>query len=309
MAPPELLVIGDCNPDLVLGPDATPVFGQTETLVEEAKLTVGGSASIVACGAARLGVRTTLASLVGDDVFGRAQLAALATRSVDTSAVKVGTATPTGVTVILRRGEDRAILTSTGAIAELRTSQVEAAVRAGPRHLHVTPYFLLDSMKAGLPALLDIAREAGATTSLDTNWDPSGGWAALDSVLDRVDVFLPNEAEARRLTGRETAREAALELSRTVGTVVVKRGAEGALARSGDAESSARPPTVRVVDAVGAGDSFAAGFLASRLRGWTLERSLRLACSCGALSTRMVGGVAAQPTMDEALAAAGLGPA
>ena len=71
MAAPEVLVIGDANPDLVLTGDVDPRFGQVEKLVDTASLVLGASGAIVAAGLARLGVRTALAAVVGDDVFGR----------------------------------------------------------------------------------------------------------------------------------------------------------------------------------------------------------------------------------------------
>jgi sugar/nucleoside kinase (ribokinase family) len=85
--------------------------------------------------------------------------------------------------------------------------------------------------------------------------------------------------------------------------VAVKRGGDGALAVRGAERASAPPLRVSVVDAVGAGDSFDAGFVCGALRGWELERALRLGVACGSLSTRAAGGTAAQPTLDEALAA------
>ena len=116
----DLLVLGDCNPDLVLGGgDVEPVFGQVECIVERAELTIGGSGAITACGAARLGLRTALAATVGDDLFGRFMLDALAERSVDVSGVLVDGSRPTGVSVVLVRREDRAILTALGTIDAL----------------------------------------------------------------------------------------------------------------------------------------------------------------------------------------------
>src|SRR3954471_22375301 len=67
---PDVLVIGDANPDLLLTGDAVPAFGQAETLVDTADLVLGGSAAIVACGLARLGVATALAATIGDDLYG-----------------------------------------------------------------------------------------------------------------------------------------------------------------------------------------------------------------------------------------------
>lgn len=309
MTVPDLLVIGDCNPDLVLDGDLVASFGQVETLIDDAELVLGGSASIVACGAARLGLRTTLASLVGDDAFGRSQLEGLAGRGVETSRVVVEPGLRTGVSVIFRRADDRAILTALGATAALTAKHLEGAVRAGARHVHVTPYFLLSSLRGELRGLLELAREHGATTSLDTNWDPGEDWSGdLDDALAAVECFMPNAEEAMRITGCRSPIEAAAALAEQVGTVVVKMGAEGAYARSGAREVTVPAVPADLVDTVGAGDSFAAGFLAARLRGRQLEDSLRIAVACGSLSTRASGGTAAQATMAEALEAAGLDP-
>jgi hypothetical protein len=83
MRTPEVLVIGDANPDLVLGGDVEPKFGQVEKLVDSAELVLGGSGAIVAVGLARLGVPTALAATVGDDLFGRFVRDELAASGVD----------------------------------------------------------------------------------------------------------------------------------------------------------------------------------------------------------------------------------
>lgn len=300
----DLLVVGDCNPDLILvGVDALPAFGQTEQLVTDAVLTIGGSASIVACGAARLGLRTAVAGSVGDDVFGRFMLGALAERGVDVSPCLVRTGRRTGVTVVLDRGDDRAQLTAPGAIHDLSADDVGREVLREARHVHVSSYFLQPRLQPGVPRLLEFARAAGATTSLDTNWDPDEEWTAgLREALRHLDVFLPNREEATQVSGEADPVAAASAIaSRGPATVVVKLGAEGAVAVRG--EQVVRSPSLAVdaVDATGAGDSFAAGFIAGMLDGRPLEETLALACACGALSTRAVGGTGAQPELEEAL--------
>jgi sugar/nucleoside kinase (ribokinase family) len=302
----DLLVIGDANPDVILTGDVTPEFGQIEKIVESGCMTIGGSASIVAAGAARLGLRTALVAVVGDDLLGHAQIAALRDRGVDTSSVKVDPSRPTGLGLVLSQGDDRAILTAVGTIDALSADMVDRELLGRSRHVHVASYFLQPHLRPGLPDLLRAARAAGASTSLDTNWDPSGSWdAALEETLPLVDVFLPNLAEACALTGMTDAEAAVERLARTADTVAVKLGADGALARQGANHATAEPISVDVVDTTGAGDSFDAGFLFGRLQGWPLDRSLALACACGSLSTQAVGGVDAQPTLDTALAAAG----
>ena len=301
----DLLFVGDCNPDLVLrGGDVEPAFGQIERLVDEAELTIGGSAAIAACGAARLGLETALASIVGDDPLGRFMLDALTDRGVDVSGVVVRPEARTGVTVVLVRGSDRAMLTAPGTISELTPDLVDRRLLHAARHVHVSSYFLHDGLRPGLAGLLREARQAGASTSLDPNWDPSEDWdGGLLDLLDETAILFVNAEEAKRIARVGDVEEAAAALSRD-GTVVVvvKLGAEGAFALAGD--RVVRSPAVAVdeVDAVGAGDSFDAGFLAGHLAGHPLEETLQLATACGALSMRAAGGTAAQPTLAEATA-------
>jgi sugar/nucleoside kinase (ribokinase family) len=291
----QLLVLGDCNPDLVIsGGRLDPAFGQVEQLVDEARLVIGGSGAITACGAARLGVQTALVSLVGNDHFGRFMLEALAGTGVDVSGCVTDEGRPTGVTVVLSRGDDRAILTAPGTIAALSGEHVDLGQVRRARHLHVSSYYLQTRLRGALPDLMAAARAAGASTSLDTNWDPSERWnSGLSTVLPMVGHLFCNEQEADGIGGAD-------QIVRTGTSLVIKRGARGAtlVGRGGTMESVS--PAVDAVDATGAGDSFDAGFIAGLLAGRAADECLRLACACGALSTRALGGTAAQPTLAEA---------
>ena len=302
--PFDILVAGELNPDLILSdPDLAVHFGQHETLVETAAMTVGSSAAIFACGAARLGLRVAFIGVVGDDLFGRFMLDALAERNVDTGNVIVDSARETGLSVILSRGTDRAILTHLGAMDALRAQDIPDDLLRQARHLHVTSYFLPAALQPDLPALFARARGLGLSTSLDTNFDPDGRWAGVENVLTETTVFLPNEAEAQALTGLADIEAAARQLASRAEIVAVKLGAAGAMACRGDEIARAAAIPVTVADTVGAGDSFDAGFIYGFLRGWTLDACLQLGGACGSLSTRKPGGVTAQPTLGEALAA------
>ncbi len=304
----DLLVIGDCNPDvLVLGDDVTPAFGQQEKLVGTISLVVGGSAAITAVAAARLGLRVALAAAIGSDAAGEFMLRQLAAEGVDASAVKVVADSPTGMTVALSRGADRAILTAAGAMPTLTSADVPPALLTLARHVHVSSYFLLErSLGPGLAAVLGVARRGGASTSLDTNWDPSGQWggAQLHAVLAHTDVLLPNEAEACRLSGKPTIRAAAAALAALGPRVVVKRGADGAACFDGPRCYAIRPPAGspgQVVDTTGAGDCFNAGLIAGLLEGMDLPHAARLGCAVGTASTRAPGGTSAAPDLPTAL--------
>ena len=298
----DLLVIGEINPDLILrGADVTPAFGQVEKLVEDASLTIGASSVITACGAARLGLRVAFIGIAGDDLFGRFMLEAMQARDIDTSACVIDSQLKTGLGIILARPDgDRATLTYAGSIAALRPEHIYRSMLTQTRHLHVGSTFLLDGLRDTLPTLLATARAEGLTTSVDTNWDPRERWDTGD-LLTHCDLFLPNKVEAERISGQSNTDDAIATLARQIPKVAVKMGDAGALARQGDLVVGRRPLPVHVVDTVGAGDSFNAGFLYGHLHGWSLEQSLQLAVTCGSLSTRAAGGTAAQPTLAEAL--------
>jgi sugar/nucleoside kinase (ribokinase family) len=304
----DLVVVGDCNPDvLVLGEDVTPSFGQREKLVDSVSLVVGGSAAITAVAAARLGVRVALVAAVGDDPAGGFLLGQLARGGVDTAGVAVRADTPTGMTVALSRGEDRAILTAAGAVASLTARDVPAALLARARHLHVSSYFLLEeSLGPGLAALFAQAHAAGVRTSLDTNWDPAERWGGdrLREVLAHTDLLLPNEAEALHLSGAATLRDAVGVLTAGGAQVAIKLGAQGALCADGTRQYCATPPPATPVDTTGAGDCFNAGLLAGLLRGLDFPSAVALGCAVGTASTAAPGGTRGCPDMPTALALA-----
>jgi sugar/nucleoside kinase (ribokinase family) len=307
----DILVAGEINPDLILSGDVVPTFGQVEKLVDSASLAIGSSSAIFACGAARLGLKTAFVGVCGNDLFGQFMLDELQRHSVNVSNVIVLPGGQTGLSVILNQliaheagtidSSDRAILTHAGLISSLKIENVSEDLLRQSRHLHVGSYFLQTALQPGLPDLFARARSLGLTTSLDPNWDPSGKWHAFDELLQQVDVFLPNENEALALTEAVSVDAAVIELRKKCRTFALKLGAQGALAWRG--EESARVPALKlqVVDTIGAGDTFDAGFLYGYINGWSLEKSLSLAAVSGSLSTRSAGGTAAQPTLEEAL--------
>ena len=296
----DILVAGEINPDLILSGDVLPEFGQVEKLVDSAALTIGSSSAIFACGAARLELKVAFIGVCGDDVFGRFMLDEMQKRDVDVSNVIVRDG-QTGLSVILSSGVDRAILTHPGLIPALRASDIPDALLRQTQHLHVASYFLQTSLQPGLPTLFKRARALGLTTSLDTNYDPSEKWIGFDELLSVTNVLLPNEKEAVSLSGETNVDLAADRLGSRVEALAVKLGAAGALGVSASQKVRVASIPVNVVDAVGAGDSFDAGFLYGYLHNWELERALRLACACGALSTQKAGGTEGQPILDEAM--------
>jgi sugar/nucleoside kinase (ribokinase family) len=308
----DVYVIGDVNPDiLVIGSDVVPEFGQVEKYVGTIRLTVGGSSAITACGLARLGLRVAHGGIVGDDILGHAVLEGLRERGVDTSTVTVDPAIPTGATVHLGTGDDRAMLTATGTIDRLRAEDVPRQVLQHVRHIHAGSTGIQPKLRPGLPDLYREARAAGVTCSFDTNWDPDRRFEGIDRMLAATDVFLPNDKEATAITGESdplAAAHALVARAEAGGrdpdagplTVVVKLGAEGALAVRGDEALRVPADRVKVVDSTGAGDGFNAGFLYGFIERRPLAECLALGVACGSLSVRAIGGVDGQATLEEA---------
>jgi ribokinase len=291
------VVVGDANPDVVLRGDVVPRFGQVEQLVDSAQLTLGGSAAIVACGLARLGVRTALVSVVGNDSYGEYVRLALAEAGVLTQWVRTDPTTPTGLSVVLSAPGDRAILTFPGTIPTLRADVIDVDWFTGVRHVHVASPFLQPELTRGLPDLLAAAHTAGATTSLDPNWDPTGEWTSVRHLLPYLDVLLPNDAELLALHGDPSATldAAAAAITAQGVTVVAKCGSDGGRLWAPDGQRHHVPTTpTTVVDTTGAGDSFDAGYLMARLDGQDLWTCLAYAVAAGSLSTRAAGGTGSQ---------------
>ncbi|WP_407562859.1 carbohydrate kinase family protein [Streptomyces sp. 184] len=299
----DLLVVGELNADVIVACGAVrPAFGQVEDIVDDARIVLGSSGAITACGAARLGAHVAMAGVVGDDWLGEFVLARLRERGVDTRYCVVRPGRRTGMSIVLGAGGDRSTLTFPGEIGRLAADDVPPGARNAAGHVHVSSYFLQYDLWAGLPGLLRAVRDRGATTSVDPNWDPGRQFThGLPELLPLLDYLLPNEAEALRITGRDTVGQAAADIAARGACAVVKRGGDGALAHHPDGTvRTVDAPRVEPLETTGAGDSFNAGFLATLAAGGDLTAALRTASACGALSTQGRGGTAAQPTADRA---------
>lgn len=295
----DVMTFADFCADFILrGGDAVPEFGQKEKMVDSYSVNMGGSAPIFSCQCAKLGLRTAAVDKLGEDVFGRLILDELGRSGVDTGFIRVDTAVTTGVTCILQKPDDRAMLTVSGSIGAAAFADAPDALKKNVRHLHIASYYLMDQLRSGYPDFLRELRANGVTVSLDTNWDPAEKWDGLDELLGLVDVFLPNENEICAVTGERDALDGMRKLASRVPVVAVKLGRRGAAAVAEGREYRADALSVPFVDAVGAGDSFDGGFIAGWLNGRGLGDCLALGCYCGSMNVARQGGTAGQPRLD-----------
>lgn len=290
----DVLAIGELNPDLVLTRLAAeqPRLG-TEQEFGDYLLTLGSSTAITCVLIQRLGLRTAMSAWVGDDDYGRFCRAALEREGVGSELVRTQASLPTGLTIAMPYPSDRLLLTCKGAMALDPSDRVDDLVLRGVRHLHVGSFFLQDALRPRLASLFARARTLGLSTSLDTGWDPAGRWLADDlrAVLANTSYLFPNELEFEHLSGTTDVRQGMTRLlDLGVDTVVLKRGAAGAV--NGDAAGLHHVPGFpsAPVDTTGAGDSFNAGYLAALLNGATITERLRWGNACGALTVGAVGG-------------------
>jgi len=289
----DCLVAGDANADLLID-GITKLEFEKEKLATDMNLVLGGSSSIFAFNLARLGAKVGFVGVVGDDFFGTFVTERLRWAGVDVRALKRLRRTKTGLTIWCQKGRQRAGITYNGTIAMLRARDVSDRELRSARHLHVGAYFLLEKLHSGAAALFRRAKKLGLTTSLDCNYDPAETWdSGIRQVLQFTDVFFPNEIEALRLTNALNAEDAARELAKLSRITVVKLGARGALVCTGGKLFRVPAVKTRVVDTTGAGDSFDAGFLASFLKGGSIEASARAGAAAGARAVSAVGGTAA----------------
>lgn len=296
------LVVGELNVDLVVsGLSVFPSLGQ-ETLASDLHVVMGSSSAICAAGLARLGARVDFLGKVGEDTYGDLVVEQLRLLGVGTDHVIQDGTMRTGVTISLTYVHDRALVTVPGCIPDLRLEDIDTSILRRYGHLHVGSYFLQQGLQPGLVELFGQARRAGLSVSLDVGFDPYEGWgdANLMAVLRLVDIFLPNDVEARQIARVDDTEAALWELAKAARLVVVKCGPAGAMAlHDGQVVRSPAFP-VDVVDTTGAGDSFNAGFIhAYVFQGLPLQEALRFANACGALSATGVGGTAAQPTLEQ----------
>jgi sugar/nucleoside kinase (ribokinase family) len=291
----DVCVVGEINLDLILYGLPKELVLDRELLASGLALTLGSSSAIFAHNLALLGTKVGFISKTGADPLGKMALDRLSASGVDVSHVKQSTGrTMTGLTVALPYNQQRYILTFPGTMFEMQYSDIDMEYVKSARHLHVSSFFLHRALRPRIVELFRQAKAAGLSTSLDTNDDPENKWDRdLLDVLKFVDIFLPNDREAKKIAHTDDLSKAINLLAGLAKVVVVKRGSAAAICRSGQDQYSLAPPSVKSVDDIGAGDSFDAGFIHQHMKAAKLEDCLAFANLAGAYSTTKEGGTEA----------------
>ncbi len=294
----DVLVVGELNVDLILNKiDGFPEIGK-EKLADEMTLTLGSSSAIFASNLSALGAKVAFLGKIGHDQFGELVLQSLQAKGVSTELIIQDAHLNTGATIVLNYEQDRAMVTHPGAMNHLTIHDIKKEHLQKAQHLHFSSYYLQPGIKKDVGRLFQLARSSGLTTSFDMQWDPAEKWDLdIEGILPFVDVFLPNQQELFFLTGQNNLHDAIAKLGDSINTIVVKMGTEGSYLFDRQKNIKIHLPAFtnnkHFVDAIGAGDSFNAGFIFKFIQGENLETCQRFGNLCGAINTTAAGGTSA----------------
>ncbi len=299
----DALVVGELNVDLLMNEiDSFPEMGK-EKLAGKMNLTLGSSSAIFASNLSSLGAKVSFCGKIGKDGFGDLIIESLENKGVETDTIIKDEKLNTGITVILNYDEDRAMVTHPGAMNYLTISDVDEEMMKKAKHLHFASFFLQPGMRNDVAELFAKAKANGLTTSFDPQWDPAEKWDFdFEKILPNVDVFLPNEIELMNLTKTVSVDEGIEKLKPFVNLLVVKRGNKGSLLYSnGKLNDVPAFLNENVVDAIGAGDSFDAGFVFKYIQGSEPEECQTFGNLTGAVNTTAPGGTGAFKDYDSVM--------
>jgi len=300
----DVIALGDVNVDIIAHFPQYPAKGQ-DALATSTEIHCGGSAANTAIALARMGLRVGLIARVGPDSWALKALSCLEDAGVDPGGLQRDPAAMTGMMyIVVTPDGERTILGYRGANVLTQADQIKADYIRQSRFFHLSGYALLSEPQRSAAFLaLEMACRYGLTVTLDPGMTISReARDAMRALLPTVDILLPNLPEARDLSGHHTPEDCVRALLEAgVRTVALKLGRKGCLiAEDGRLE---RIPGFRIQarDSTGAGDSFAAGFIAGLLGGLDLSGAAVLGNALGAMSTAQVGAATVFPKAREVL--------
>lgn len=276
-------------------------------LVDEMSLHTGGCAISTGSALAKLGLPVEIIGKVGTDPFGDFLINALIQRGVGIAGVKRDQEVGTSATMAMVAPEgERRFVHYIGANASLTFEDVDLEMVRQASILHIAGSLVMPGIDGEPTAkILQIAREAGVITFLDTVWDDTGRWnEMLGPCLPHIDYFVPSLPEGQAITGEKDPVAVAQALQqRGVGVVGLKMGEDGCIVLGPQGEIIRIPSfRVDVVNTTGAGDAYAAGFIAGVWHGWPLEKTAKFANAVGASCVIGIDASSGIKTLEETLA-------
>jgi sugar/nucleoside kinase (ribokinase family) len=263
-----------------------------EITCESFDITMGSSAVFTACAYALLGGQSAFLGLAGQDDYGTFMLQGMQQFGVDTHLVRLTDAVKTGVTLNLIYQDSRTQITYPGTIAELQKAHIDPTVLQQVDHVHFSGIYQQQKLKPALTELLHMARQQQTTVSLDPQWDETERWEGMADWLPLLSYLFINTAEAQSLTNTPRVEDAWNALAARTPCPLIKAGRQGCLVPGASGMTWVPAFNVDVVDTIGAGDAFAAGFLFGiKEQGMTIPEAARFGNAAGARNCTSVGGI------------------
>lgn len=292
--PGEVVAIGRINVDIDMRVEKLPEANQ-HIISQAGRINFGGSAANFASQCAKLGIKTMLVSCVGDDDFGNLATKAITKAGVDTSCLLVLENQPTGIFVYTHdTSGNRIVVVEPGANRFLEKRVFEEDKLLDAQLVHIAGSF---------PMLTNQAAELTTSYGMILSLDPGRAGSNLDyaRILKRTDLLFLNQTELKDYFKINPSESALRSFAKTFpGIVVIKMGEKGAIATDGFEYCTSDVFEVPVVDTLGAGDAFAAGFVTAWMRSERIEQALNVANAVAALTITQTGAQNGQPTLDEA---------
>jgi sugar/nucleoside kinase (ribokinase family) len=298
----KVLCIGAAVIDVLARPIGPQAEWKEKQRISEIAIRAGGDAVNEGIFLAKLGMEPGVNICIGKDTNGGMLCGVLQQSGVDISFVREKEDHPTGTAIVLvDEKAERHIFSVDGAHASICRDDLPEKLPDGLQAISLASLFGLDHLERdGLDKYLKNARQQGVLVFADTIWDKFGvGLKGISHLFPQIDYFLPSYYEAAALMGTDTPEDTAAALRNLgVGTAIIKCGGDGVFVDSPEFRGQIPAMKVDPLDTTGAGDCFVACFIASLLKGYSVEEACRLSCRASSWSTLSLGASTAKLSWD-----------
>jgi len=296
----DVLALGAANTDFFFYVNKLPNPDE-EVAASSLDKGLGGSAANFAVGCSKLNLKTRFFGCIGIDKEGNDLMQEFSKAGVDASLVKRIDSRTGRFIALIDKGGNKLMAAFPGSSNLLDESMVEKELLKSTGLVHITSLSSETAFKALLKAK-QMAKENGKLVSIDPGYIlAEKGLSGLRDLLEGIDFLFPSKLGLEKLTGKKTVKEGCKKLAPLVKTIAVTLGKEGCFVCSGSKSFQVKPPKAKVVNSVGAGDAFAAGFIYGQLRGKPVEECAALANIAACFSLKGKGARASQPSEETLL--------